>query len=101
LDKIDYIYVMSIENIIAQINAEISQLQQVRALLSSSGIIGKSLTVVTGKKRGPKPGSKRGPKPGVKAGKKRRVLSPEARQRIADAQHRRWAAQKATAKKGK
>jgi hypothetical protein len=29
--------------------------------------------------------------------KKRRVLSPEARQRIADAQRKRWAAQKANA----
>ena len=92
---------MSIENIIAQINTEIAQLQQARALLSTSGNIEKSLTVATGKKRGPKPGSKRGPKPGAKTGKKRRTLSPEARQRIADAQHRRWAAQKATAKKGK
>ncbi len=92
---------MSIENIIAQINAEITQLQQARALLSNSGNIGQSLTVYTGKKRGPKPGNKRGPKPGAMKGKKRRILSPEARQRIADAQHRRWAAQKATAKKGK
>jgi hypothetical protein len=97
----NYILVMSIETIIAQINAEIAQLQQARALLGSSGSIGQSIVVGTGKKRGPKPGSKRGPKPGVKTGKKRRVLSPEARQRIADAQHRRWAAQKAAVKKGK
>lgn len=87
---------MSIESIIAQINAEIAQLQQARALLASSGNIEKALVIGTGKKRGPKPGSKRGRKPGVKTGKKR-VLSPEARQRIAEAQHRRWAA----VKKGK
>jgi len=30
--------------------------------------------------------------------KKRRVLSPEARKRIADAQRKRWATQKAKAK---
>lgn len=32
-------------------------------------------------------------------GKKNRVLSPEARKRIADAQRRRWAAQKSKSKK--
>jgi hypothetical protein len=31
----------------------------------------------------------------AKKAKKRRVLSPEARKRIADAQRKRWAAQKA------
>ena len=31
-------------------------------------------------------------------GKKRRALSPEARKRIADAQRKRWAAQKAKSK---
>jgi hypothetical protein len=33
--------------------------------------------------------------------RKRRVLSPEARKRIADAQRKRWAAQRAKSKTGK
>jgi hypothetical protein len=36
--------------------------------------------------------------PAQAKGKKRRVLSPEARKRIADAQRKRWAAQKAKTK---
>jgi hypothetical protein len=36
--------------------------------------------------------------PAKAKGKKRRVLSPEARKRIADAQRKRWAAQKAKSK---
>lgn len=79
---------MSIENILTQIDAEIQRLQQVRKLLATSGEVA---TVYTGKKRGPKPGAKRGRKPGVKKGSKRN-LSPEARQRIREAQQRRWAA---------
>ncbi len=62
---------MSREKILAAIDEEISKLQQVRKLLSSGGnklVSGFSST--------------------------RRVLSPEARQRIAAAQKRRWAKQK-------
>jgi hypothetical protein len=79
---------MSIESILTQIDAEIERLQQVRKLLATSGDI---TAVYTGKKRGPKPGAKRGRKPGPKKGSKRN-LSPEARQRIREAQQRRWAA---------
>ena len=79
---------MSIETILSQIDAEIDRLQQVRKLLATSG---NTSDVSTGKKRGPKPGAKRGRKPGVKKGTKRN-LSPEARQRIREAQQRRWAA---------
>jgi hypothetical protein len=75
---------MSIESIVAQIDAEIAQLTQVRNLLTTKGAVS------------PKP-AKSAP---VKLGrpKKRRVLSADARKRIADAQRRRWAAQKAKAK---
>ncbi len=80
---------MAIESILTQIDAEIARLTHIRSLLTSSG-------AVTPKLKGPK-ASKTAAKPKVK-GKARRVLSPEARKRIADAQRRRWAAQKAKSK---
>jgi hypothetical protein len=75
---------MSIESIIAQIDAEIAQLTEARNQLAPKG-------AVSGKPA----------KPAVtKLGRprKRRALSEEARKRIADAQRRRWAAQKAKTK---
>jgi len=77
--------VMAIESILAQIDSEIARLTQVRSLLAGSG--GSSSSVTERKTR----------KAPVKA-KKSRVLSPEARKRIADAQRKRWAAQKAKSK---
>lgn len=77
---------MAIESILSEIDAEIARLTQIRALLSSTGVSAK-------KTPGPKP--KKAAKP---VGKKRRTLSPEARKRIADAQRKRWAAQKAKSK---
>jgi|HubBroStandDraft_5_1064220.scaffolds.fasta_scaffold382902_2 fructoselysine-6-P-deglycase FrlB-like protein len=77
---------MAIETILAQIDSEIARLTQARALLTSIGTSptkGKVAKVVA-----------------AKAGKKR-VLSADARKRIADAQRRRWAAQKAKAKSSK
>jgi hypothetical protein len=77
---------MAIESILAQIDAEIARLTQVRSLLANTG---KVATKATERKTS---------KTKVKAkgkGKKTRVLSPEARKRIADAQRKRWAAQKA------
>lgn len=66
---------MAREQIIAAIDEEISKLQQVRKLLQgASGKLASRLT--SGKPRA------------------KRVLSPEARQRIAAAQKRRWAKQK-------
>jgi len=70
---------MNREQIIAAINDEINRLQQVRSLLQSS--TGQRL-IPTGT--------------GTKVVKKR-ILSAEARQRIAAAQKRRWAKQKAAA----
>jgi hypothetical protein len=75
---------MSIESIIAQIDAEIAQLTQVRGLLTTNGAVSAKPA---------KPAKTKLGRP-----RKRRVLSPEARKRIADAQRRRWAAQKAKAK---
>ena len=65
-------------SIIESIDAEISKLTAARAALAS---------VATSK-------GKPGPKP-----RKKRVLSPEGRARIAEAVKKRWAKQKAAAKK--
>jgi hypothetical protein len=88
----DILRAMAIDNIIAQLDAEIARLQQVRNLLSATGKVEAKITAAhdkpTRKTRGK-----------VKVAKKakvvKRVLSPEARKAIADAQRRRWAAQKA------
>lgn len=75
---------MSLESIVAEIDAEIEKLQRVRVLLANTG---KAVKLAERK--------------GALAPKarKQRVLSPEARKRIADAQRKRWAA--ARAKKSK
>jgi hypothetical protein len=77
---------MSIETIVAEIDAEIERLNQVRSLLAGSRAL--SSPGVVRSKTSKAPG-----KP-----KKRRVLSADARKRIADAQRKRWAAQKAKSK---
>ena len=78
---------MTIENILAQIDSEIAQLQQAKALLSGAGIgVDNGRKTVTAAKKA------------VKKASKRKPLSAEARKRIADAQRKRWAAAKAPAK---
>jgi hypothetical protein len=82
--EMSYPQLMVIESILAQLDAEIARLTQVRTLLASSGTVSASLA-------------------GTRAAKttktrKKRVLSADARKRIADAQRRRWAAQKAKSK---
>jgi hypothetical protein len=76
---------MAFESILAQLDAEIARLTEVRSLLANSG---KVTVKVTERKSSSAPAKTR----------KKRVLSPEARKRIADAQRRRWAAQKAKSK---
>ena len=76
---------MAIDSILTQIDAEIARLTQIRALLANTGVVSKA--------------APKAKKTAAKAkGKKRRLLSPEARKRIADAQRKRWAAQKAKSK---
>ena len=75
---------MSIETILAEIDAEIARLTQVRSLLAGSRTISSS-------------GARS--KTSATTKRKKRVLSAEARKRIADAQRKRWAAQKAKSKK--
>lgn len=74
---------MAIESILAQIDSEIARLTQARALLANMG------TSAVAKGRAAKAPAKT---------RKKRVLSAEARKRIADAQRKRWAAQKAKTK---
>ena len=76
---------MPIESIIAQIDAEIARLTQIRSLLANTGATASKANAPKAKNAAAKT-------------KKRRVLSPEARKRIADAQRKRWAAQKAKSK---
>lgn len=75
---------MAIDSILAQIDSEIARLTQVRSLLAGSGVVASTATERKTRKA-----------PAKAAAKKSRVLSPEARKRIADAQRKRWAAQKA------
>ena len=78
---------MAIDSILAQIDAEIARLTQARSLLANLGTA-KVAVAQTPKANAPAKTKRR----------KKRVLSPEARKRIADAQRKRWAAQKAKAK---
>jgi hypothetical protein len=75
---------MSIAEIIKELDAEIARLHEAKQLLS--GLSGNGLSSGT---RRPS---------NAAAGNKRRVLSAEARQRIAEAQRKRWAAQKKASK---
>ena len=84
--ELRYARTMTIDSILAELDSEIARLTQVRSLLASSA---KSAPKVSAPKFG-KVGKTR---------RKKRVLSAEARKRIADAQRKRWAAQKAKSKK--
>jgi membrane carboxypeptidase/penicillin-binding protein PbpC len=77
---------MAIENILAGIDAEIARLQRARALLATLDSVPTKASRKTKKA------------PAAAKSRKRRVLSAEARKRIADAQHRRWAKLKAKQK---
>lgn len=75
---------MTIESILSQIDTEITRLTQVRKLLG--GVDSRSTAVTKSSAGQAKP-------------RKKRVLSADARKRIADAQRKRWAAQRAKNKK--
>ena len=74
---------MGVSDILAQIDREIAQLQQARAVLS-----GGNAPAPKKEKAAAAPAAK-------KTAKKKRNLTPEGRQRIAEAVKRRWEAQKA------
>lgn len=81
-----------VKDIVAAIDAEIATLEQARALLSASG------AVVAKRKPGrpAKVASVEAPK--VQKTRKRRKMSAEARERIRQAQIKRWAASKGVSK---
>ena len=93
MHRVRYPPPMAIDTIISQLDAEIARLRQVRDLLSATGKVEARISAVKGRP---------GRKPAAVAAKSKstgkRVLSPEARKAIADAQRRRWAAQKAKSK---
>lgn len=70
---------MGVSEILAQIDREIAQLQQARALLAGSAVSAPRKAASTAAR---------------KAAKKKRNLTPEGRKRIAEAVKRRWAEQK-------
>jgi hypothetical protein len=78
---------MTLDSILLAIDSEIARLTEAKRLLSAAG------TTKPARKS-----SSRVAKPAVKKAQKRRTLSPEARKRIAEAQRRRWAAQKSKSK---
>jgi len=79
---------VGVSEILVQIDREIAQLQQARALLAGSS------AAAAPKKAAAAPAAK---KTGKK--KKKRNLTPEGRKRIAEAVKRRWAEQKKAAAK--
>lgn len=83
--KLSYADFMAIDSILAEIDSEIARLTQVRALLASSGKVSAKAT-------------ERKITKALSKTRKKRTLSTEARKRIADAQRKRWAAQKAKSK---
>ena len=72
---------MAIESILEEIDAEIARLQEVKKVLSGADAKSGFKGVTVAKKR------------------RKRKLSAEAREKIAAAQRKRWAAVKKTAKK--
>ncbi len=85
---------MEVSGIIAQIDAQISKLQQARALLAGTQ------TASVGRRGRPK-GSKNATAAVVPAKKAaKRKLSPEGRKRIADAMKKRWADRRKQVAKG-
>ena len=76
---------MGVSEILAQIDREISQLQQARALLSGSKAASSKAAAPAANNKAPK--------------KKKRNLTPEGRKRIAEAVKRRWAEQRKSSSK--
>jgi hypothetical protein len=84
---------MEVSRIIAEIDAEISKLQQARQLLSGTTV------AEPGKGRGRPKGTKNVKATSPAAPSSKRKLSPEGRKRIADAMKRRWAERRKQAAK--
>jgi len=77
---------MASESILALIDAEIAKLTQARKILARAGTLGGADIEGAVRKV-------------ASSARRKRLLSPEARKRIADAQRKRWAAQRAKSRK--
>lgn len=84
---------MNIEDILSEIDAEISRLQQVKALLGDGGSLG---TAVVKRKPG-RPPLSASQHVAARPKTKRRMMSAEGRAKIAAAQKARWAKSKKAA----
>jgi hypothetical protein len=84
---------VEVNRIIAEIDAQISKLQQARALLAGT------TTSAARTGRGRPKGSKNSPS-AASATPRKRKLSPEGRKRIADAMKKRWAERRKQNPKG-
>jgi hypothetical protein len=80
---------MAIENILAQIDSEIARLEQARRLLANMGTVSAKAGRTTAKAAA------------IAKPRKKRKISAEGLKRIAEAQRKRWAAQRAKAKQKK
>jgi hypothetical protein len=81
---------LAIADVVAQIDAEIGKLQQVKALLRGDTVA----AVGRGRPKGSRNAAAKAP-----AKKSKRRLSPEGRRKIAEAMKRRWAERKKQAAK--
>ncbi len=72
---------MPVETIVRMLDEELTRLQQVRSLLAATGKLAPTITRTLQSR----------------PARRKRALSAEARRAIAEAQRRRWAAQKAKA----
>lgn len=94
---------MEVSRIIAEIDAQISKLQQARTLLAGTT---QTASKGPGRPKGRKAAAKTttkaaAPKAAAKtAAKRKRKLSPEGRKRIADAMKKRWAERRKQSAKG-
>ena len=79
---------MEVSRIIAEIDAQISKLQQARTLLAGTTQVA---TKGPGRPKGRKVAVKAAAPAPKKATTRKRKLSPEGRKRIADAMKKRWA----------
>jgi hypothetical protein len=77
---------MEVSKILAEIDAQISKLQQARQLLSGTEAVVSAPAARRGRPKGSK--NSKPAAPAKKSAKRR--LSPEGRKRIADAMKRRW-----------
>ena len=84
---------MDVSRIIAEIDSQISKLQQARALLAGT-------TAASGAGRGRPKGSKNTVAGTSATTPRKRKLSPEGRKRIADAMKKRWAERRKQNAKG-